>query len=452
MKVLAITFCFFLFFILTNTKFSVCIGICRENEQQALESLKKEVYDPRDHLSSWIVGKDCCEWRGVVCHNLTHHVIELHIGRSGWYETRYDLRINNLEWLPSLLNLENLGIYSVNLSNATNWLQVINMLPSIVDLRLNNCNLHHIPPLLHHNFSSLETLDLSENNFSSSIPKWVFNLPSLVSLYLRRSNFIGPFPEAGNVTKLRNLYIASNKLNSIPNWIYRCKDLESLDLGENNIEGVVSNAISNLSSITSIDLSRNMLSGKLPNVIGKLSKLRSLILLENLFEGEVFELFNSRSNFLPAGLRNSSSVTELRLGNNKLTGNLPESLSQLPMLEYFDISKNRLEGVVTESHFTNLTQLWQFFASNNNLTLKVSQNWIPPFQAIDIKIGSWNIGPLFPMWLQTQKYIESVDISNGGIQGEVPTWFWNLSYQFQMLDLSHNQFVGDVPTISAPYN
>ncbi|OIT08742.1 PREDICTED: LRR receptor-like serine/threonine-protein kinase GSO2 [Nicotiana attenuata] len=498
MKVLAITFCFF---ILTNTKFTVCIGFCRENEQQALESLKKEVYDPTNFLSSWIVGKDCCEWEGVVCHNLTRHVIELHIGSRVWHATTsYDLRINNFEWLPSLTNLENLEIISVDLSKATNWLQVINMLPSLVDLRLLHCGLHHIPPLRHHNFSSLETLDLSWNNFSSSIPKWVFNLPSLVSLDLSYSNLIGAFPEgpinftsltsfkasfnsfncllprwlfdlnnlehlelrssgiegampseAGNVTKLRNLDLAYNKLNStIPNWLYRCKDFESLDLGENKIEGVVSNAISNLSSITYIYLSKNMLSGKLPNVIGKLSKLRSLGLSENLFEGEVFELFNSRSNFLPAGLRNSSSLSELYLGNNKLTGTLPESLG-LPMLELIDISNNRLKGVVTESHFTNWTQLRYFFASNNNVTLKVSQNWIPPFQAIHIEIGGWNIGPLFPMWLQTQKNIEYLDISNGGIHGEVPNWFWNLPSQNFALDLSQNQFVGKVPTFSTPY-
>ncbi|XP_075099818.1 receptor-like protein EIX2 [Nicotiana tabacum] len=449
MKLLAITFCFFLFFILTNTKFSVCIGSCRENEQQALESLKKEVYDPRDHLSSWIVGKDCCEWRGVVCHSMTRHVIELHIGivdQIGNKPIRYDLRINNFDWLPSLSNLENLEMEDVDLSNVTNWLQVISMLPSLAYLSLYSCRLQHIPPLLHHNFSSLETLDLSKNNFSSSIPRWVFNLPSLVSLDLSDSNLIGAMPrEAGNVTKLRNLDLAYNKLNStIPNWIYRCKDLESLDLSENKIEGVVSNAISNLSSITDFNLSRNMFSGNLPNVIGKLSKLRWLDLSENLFEGEVFELFNSRSNFLPAGLRYSSSLTELILRNNKLTGTLPESVGQLLMLERIDICNNRLEGVVTESHFTKLTQLRYFQASHTNLTLKVSQKWIPPFQAIHIEIGDWNIGPLFPMWLQTQKNIKSVDISNGGIQGEVPTWFWNS--QFEFLNLSHNQFIGEVPT------
>ena len=113
-----------------------------------METLKKEVDDPSNILSSWVVGKDCCEWEGVVCNNLTRHVIELRI-YVDWFESRY-LRINNLEWLTSLSSLENLEIESVDLSKANEWLQVINMLPSLVDLRLYNCSLHHITPLLDH--------------------------------------------------------------------------------------------------------------------------------------------------------------------------------------------------------------------------------------------------------------------------------------------------------------
>ncbi|XP_055814657.1 receptor-like protein EIX2 [Solanum dulcamara] len=516
--VLAITLWFF---ILTNTKFVVCVGICRENEQRALETLKKEADDPLDHLSSWVVGKDCCEWEGVVCNNLTRHVIELSIFSELTYR-----RINSLEWLSSLSSLENLEMVSVDLSKATEWLQVINMLPSLVDLRLSNCRLHHLIPLLdHHNFSSLKYLDLSGNDyFSSSLPRWVFNLPNLVSLDLSGCNFTGPFPDgpvnltslttfkasynsfncrlpkwlfelnnlehlelyssgiegaiqskSENITTLKYLDLSYNRLNStIPNWLYRCKDLESLLLSENHLEGAVSSLILNLSSITNIDLYDNMLSGKLPNVIGKLRKLERLDLSSNLFEGDVSELFNVRSNVLSAGSGNTSSLSILNLDNNKLTGTLPKSVGQLSMLqqfsitnnkltgtlpksvgqlsmlEYFFISNNRLEGVVTESHFSELTHLRYFSASRNNLTLKVSQNWIPPFQVTDIVIGGWNIGPLFPMWLRTQKRIMNVDISDGGIQGEVPTWFWNLSSQIRFLNLSHNQLVGEVPIISTP--
>ncbi|KAK4706946.1 hypothetical protein R3W88_033507 [Solanum pinnatisectum] len=427
MNVLVITLWVLLFSILKNTKFVICVGICRENEQRALEILKIEVDDPSDIPSSWVVEKDCCEREGVVCNNLTCRVIELHINY---------LRIDNLEWLPTLLSLEKLEMY-----------HVINMLPSLVDLSLSNCSLHNITNLLHHNFSSLETLYLSRTKFDSPIPKWVFNLGNLVSLNLSDCNFTGPFPDypvnltslttlkafensfncllpewlfdlsnlehlnlrssgikgaipnkSGNITTLKYLDLSDNNLNStIPNCLYQCKDLESLYISENRLERVVSSLISNLSSITNIYLHGNMLSRKLPNVIGILGKLEFLSLSKNQFEGQVSELFKGRSIFFSRGLGNTSSLMDLRLHGNKLTGTLPKSLGQLPMLEYFFISNNKLEGVVTESHFSKLAQLQLFSASRNNLTLK--------------------------------EMIMNVDISDGGIQGEVPTWFWNLSSQ-----------------------
>ncbi|KAH0729274.1 hypothetical protein KY289_000462 [Solanum tuberosum] len=352
------------------------------------------------------------------------------------------------------------------------------MLPSLVDLRLYNCSLHHITPLLdHHNFSSLKSLDLYGNhNFSSSLLKWVFYLPNLVSLDLSYCYFTGPLPDGPvNLTSLTTFKASENLFNCrLPKWLFDLNNLEHLDLSSSGIEGAIQSKSGNITKLKylylsennlnstipnwlygckdleTLDLSDNMLSGKLPNVIGKLGKLGSLFLSGNLFEGDISELFNVRSNFLSVGFGNTSSLTDLRLDNNKLTGALPESVGHLSMLEYFVISNNRLEGVVTENHFSKLTHLQYFDASRNNLTLKVSQTWIPPFQATDIVIGGWNIGPLFPMWLQTQKQIWNVDISDGGIHGEVPTWFWNLSSQIRFLNLSHNQFVGEVPIISTP--
>ncbi|XP_060200071.1 receptor-like protein EIX2 [Lycium barbarum] len=412
--------------------------ICRESEQRALESLKKEVDDPSDLLSSWVVGKDCCKWEGVVCDHLTRHVIELHI-ISDWEESSY-VRINSLEWLPSLLSLEHLEIHYVDLSSATNWLQVINMLPSLVRLYLSNCGLHHMTPLLHHNFSSLETLDLSENNFNSPVPNWVFNLASLVYLDLSSSNFTGPFPDGPvNLTSLTAFMAYYNSFNCLlPKWLFDLSNLEYIDLHGSGLEGAIPSKSENITKLKFLDLSHNMLSGKFTNLIVKLKKLGYLGLSNNLFDGEVSEMGNS------------SSLSHLYLDHNKLTGTFPKSLGKLSALEDFSISHNRLEGVVTESHFSELTQLTDFSASRNNLTLKVSENWIPPFQAMYIVIGGWNIGPLFPMWLRTQKMMMYVDISDGGIQGEVPAWFWNLASQIRLLNLSHNQFVGEVPNISIP--
>ncbi|XP_019157739.1 PREDICTED: receptor-like protein 12 [Ipomoea nil] len=134
-----------------------------------------------------------------------------------------------------------------------------------------------------------------------------------------------------------------------------------------------------------------------------------------------------------------------------MNGTLPERLGNMfPMLDFLDVSNNILQGVVTENHFVNLKELRFFYASGNRLTLKVGPNWLPPFELSELGLGSWHLGPQFPVWLQSQKEISEVDISNAGIKDEIPTWLWNLSSQLSVLNLPHNQFSGRLPRNTFP--
>jgi Leucine-rich repeat (LRR) protein len=49
------------------------------------------------------------------------------------------------------------------------------------------------------------------------------------------------------------------------------------------------------------------------------------------------------------------------------------------------------------------------------------------------------LGPQFPKWIQTQKNLSHVDLSNANISNTVPNWFWNLSPNIEYMDLSHNE-------------
>lgn len=152
-----------------------------------------------------------------------------------------------------------------------------------------------------------------------------------------------------------------------------------------------------------------MLTGDMASQIGKLNKLR--------------------------GLR------QLDISRNKFFGHLPESLGHsFPLMQSLYIFGNLLDGTVTESHFANLTKLRYFDAFENRITISVSPNWTPPFQLYELYLSGWNLGPQFPAWLQSKHQIYDVDISNAGIESEVPTWFWNFSSQIHLVNLSHNQF------------
>ena len=54
--------------------------------------------------------------------------------------------ISNLNWLSGLSYLKYLSLNGVNLSEAkTDWLPTINLLPSLLELRLSFCLLHYLP-------------------------------------------------------------------------------------------------------------------------------------------------------------------------------------------------------------------------------------------------------------------------------------------------------------------
>ena len=103
---------------------------------------------------------------GVIPHQLGNLSNLLYLNLEG-----SDLCVNNLQWLSGLPLPQHLDMSYVNLSKASDWLQLTNTLPSLLELQLSYCQLPFIPLVVDvHNMTSLRHLDLSGNNFNSSIP------------------------------------------------------------------------------------------------------------------------------------------------------------------------------------------------------------------------------------------------------------------------------------------
>nr|XP_043615765.1 receptor-like protein EIX2 [Erigeron canadensis] len=496
---------------------------------------------------------------GIIPHQLGN-LSELHVLSLGFTffvpGKIISTSMSNMKWLSSLCMLQHLDMSGVDLSEATNWLQVITKLPSLVELHLSNTQLPNIYP--HYsslNITSLSLLDLSSNNFNSLLPQWIFSITSLVSLDLSWCSFLSPLPSninsfhnltslkllhvsgndfmtspvvlkeissigsnlisldihscgfsssslrpLQNLTSLLRLGLSYNYLNdaiprslcnlcklkdidlsgndysnititylleslfkcesprleslsisnsrlsaslpdqlgednvtcTIPNSIGRLSFLRSLDLNENQICGSIPYSIGQLTSLKVLHLSVNRISGRLPDSIGHLSSLEVLRLSSNIFSGS-----------LPDSIGRLSSLEMLDLSNNRLNGSLPHGIGQLSKLGYLDFSNNSLNGVVTEDHFTELVALKHLSGTGSNITLRPRlATWIPPFQLNYLYLSSWVLGPQFPLWLQLQRNLLELDISNTRISSPIPASFWRLLPKLTFLDISQNHISG----------
>ncbi|XP_058076468.1 receptor-like protein EIX1 [Magnolia sinica] len=453
--------------------------------------------------------------------------------------SEYSLSAKNLWWLTSLPSLNYLDMSYVNLSMASHdWVHVMNMSPSLVELSLFDCGLSYISPTLSSvNFTSLRVLDLRFNDFNSTIPNWIANISSLVSLGLSLNKFHGQIPyqisqlpnleelwlgstddnlrvdwseflegswrklkilylsfsqlhggipnSIGNITSLVDLYLsfgenitgsiprAITKLinleslslygykmhAAIPDWLHELKNLKHLSLQDCMLTGPIPAAhLRGLSSLEELDLSRNQLNGNIPAALGGLSSLLYLSLDGNQLNGNIPASLGGLSSLeklilsgnqlngnIPAALGGLSSLQDLSLRGNQLNGTIPTTLGQLSNLSLLDLSDNSLTGNVSESVFENLAKLRYLDLSSNSLVFDPHSDWAPPFQLSYIYLGSCHLGPRFPLWLRTQKYVRELDLSNTTISGIIPTWFWDLTPQLLSLNLSNNQIFGQLP-------
>ena len=113
-----------------------------------------------------------------------------------------------------------------------------------------------------------------------------------------------------------------------------------------------------------------------------------------------------------------------------MKGSVPKSIGNLSALQSLHLGSNLLEGEISEQHFSNLSKLVELSLSDNSLTFKVSDDWVPPFQLDALNLSFCNLGPDFPKWFITQRSFLDLDISHNEISDTIPSWFWYESSLF----------------------
>ncbi|GKD16057.1 leucine-rich repeat protein, partial [Tanacetum coccineum] len=355
-------------------------------------------------------------------------------------------RVMNMEWLSNLRVLRHLDMSYVDLSQAMDWLQVINTLPSLAELHFQNSyllDIHLNVPSL--NTTSLLLLDLSGNQFTNSlVPRWIFSISSLVSLDISTCEFNDLIPSRSahifrNLTSLKWFHVSGNNfmnsslvLKELSSGIG--SNLISLDISHCHISSTALDSLHNLTSLLSLDLSRNQLTNIIPKSLGNLCNLRDIDLSYN-------SLQNIGVTYLLEGF--TEHLESLSMRSSGLSGTIPDSIGRLSLLKRLDLSYNQFNGSLPDSIINpTIVIVGGFRAFRKSTKWCRNRNSLSQTRALEISVfENKSRKQLNTKNLRICKSIHSFQLRLSGVIPEC----WEKWQRLSVLNLENNKLSGGIP-------
>ncbi|KAF5472278.1 hypothetical protein F2P56_009012 [Juglans regia] len=315
----------------------------------------------------------------------------------------------------------------------TTSLQIIELARNMLYGRLSTHMFDHLP--------NLQYLSIYHNQLSGELPK-IGNSTMLTVLYLSDNNFEGRLPqEIGNLTMLTELYLSYNNFEGlIPNQIGNLQNLEAFEIGVNGVFGSIPFGIFNISTIRWIGMAVNNLSGHLPSNMGLF-----LPNLQQLFLGE-----NKLSGTIPNSISNASQLALVELAENSFSGLIPKSLGNLRFLQLLDLQFNDLTIETPElrifSYLSSCINLVELALGKNRLNgflPKSIGNLSLSLQTL--RLDSCKLKGSIPIEIGNLSSLTVLTLSSNELRGHVPTTIGSLS-MLQSLGLDGNRLKGTIPT------
>ncbi|KAG8502457.1 hypothetical protein CXB51_000368 [Gossypium anomalum] len=247
--------------------------------------------------------------------------------------------------------------------------------------------------------------------------------------------------------RLRVLYLDGNKLSGkIPLSLFKCKELEFIDFSYNSLEGILSKEIGNSTMLKSLSLSGNLFEGDIPITFGNLRDLQLLDISDNDLSST---LSSSKSSFL-SSLANCSNLIYLSFARNPLiSGYLPATIGNLSVsLQYFDASSSNISGRIPgEIGNWNPNNLGYLGLNENQLEGILPLSLINCSELEVLNVANNNLSDTFPHWLGMLPKLQALILRSNRFHGSIQVSSTTFSFsRLQMVDLSHNDFTGLLPT------
>lgn len=316
------------------------------------------------------------------------------------------------------------------------------------------------------------TVFFPSNGLTGNLPAEFFVLREMTLMALPNNDLAQEFDVAieNLMRSMLHLEYVDWKYNrfsgTIPQILGMWENLQVLALSNNNFRGSLPSSLSNLSRLTTLALDDNELTGPLDAVTDHLIALeyfyadrnKFVHLVDDSFARELNqlraldlshnELYSNADLPLPDQIFNHPSLQVLDLAYNDLRGQLPDLRQQNPVLRFLSLRGNELHGAVSAVSLPRLERLTHLDIQENqfNGVLPVEMNILTELNYLAFGDNDFVYSDGLPDWLWSLADLMELLAPNLAISGEIPSNF-ELLTNLMVLDLSGNQFVGNVPVM-----
>ena len=266
----------------------------------------------------------------------------------------------------------------------------------------------------------------------------------VVQIDLRNNQLNGTIPAAlGRLAELIILALKDNTLHgTLPEELSVLREMTYLDSSSNALTGTLPASFHLLGangggSLTTLLLGNNGLTGQLPDVWKELVGLQMLILEHNDLEGE-----------LPAGWGQlGGSLKTLALNDNRrLSGSFPAAWRLLGKLENLHLQNCNISGAMSGSigFGDEWKQLKELLLDNNALSGTFPAYWggMPKLEVLSAP-GNRLSGSLPPEW-STLTALRQLRVGSNVLTGSLPA-SWSAMTALQRLSVEDNALTGSLP-------
>jgi Leucine-rich repeat (LRR) protein len=211
-----------------------------------------------------------------------------------------------------------------------------------------------------------------------------------------------------------------------------------LELPNNNLTGTLPVEFAKLCVLQTLELSDNKIGGTLPPQMSSMFGLTVVRMNGNQLSGQI-------PRFI------ATSLSNLDLGNNQLSGTLP-ALDSCFSLKSLELRNNKISGTIPALIFTTHTYTLDYFSVSNNqftgsIPTQIGGNGISSLRTLYLDMNQLTGG--IPKELGLCRQLLTIDLSNNQLLGAIPPEInniWTSGTSLRQLILNNNKLSGSIPS------